>query len=68
MVYVLADGDRWCSDPKAAAQYFVEHPEDFIALMEPKRGEMKRRMTSTKGQWKVPFFTFVEKPETRNRS
>ena len=54
-------------DPKALAGYFVEHPEDLIALMEPKPNEWKRRATSAKGQWTVPGVTFIKQTETRNR-
>ncbi len=55
-------------DPKMLAGYFVEHPEDLIALMEPKANEWKRRATSSKGQWVVPGVTFIKQIETRNRS
>ncbi len=57
----------WCSSPALLAGYFVEHPEDLIALMEPKPNEWKRRATSSKGQWHVPGVTFIKSPETRNR-
>ena len=54
-------------DAKALAQYLVEHPEDLIALFDPKMNEWKRRATSAKGQWAVPGVTFVMVPESRNR-
>ncbi len=54
-------------DPKALAGYLVEHPEDLIALFEPRSNEWKRRATSSKGQWVVPGVTFIKQVETRNR-
>lgn len=54
-------------DAKALAGYLVDHPDDLIALFEPKAGVWKRRATDAKGQWQVPGVTFVMVPETRNR-
>ncbi len=54
-------------DPKALAGYLVEHPEDLIALFEPRPNEWKRRATSAKGTWQVPGVVFLKQTETRNR-
>ena len=53
--------------PKQLAEYFVKYPEDFLALMEPKMGEWKRRATAAKGHWIVPGVVFVRDDITRNR-
>lgn len=55
-------------DPKALAGYLVEHPEDLIALFEPKMAVWKSRATAAKGQWIVPGVTFIKTTQTRNRS
>ena len=54
-------------DAKMLAGYLVEHPEDLIALFEPKMNEWKRRATSSKGTWAVPGVTFIKSTETRSR-
>jgi len=54
-------------DAKLCAQYLVEHPEDLIALFEPKMGAWKSRATAAKGTWNVPGVVFTKETETRNR-
>ena len=53
--------------PKVVVAWLVQHPEEIIALFEPKVGELKRRMTAAKGLWDFPAI-FTKELETRNRS
>jgi len=52
--------------PKVVVAWLVQHPEELIALFDPKPGELKRRMTAAKGLWDFPA-TFTKEIETRNR-
>jgi hypothetical protein len=54
-------------DAKQVVKYLADHPEDLIALFEPRLTEFKRRATAAKGTWNVPGVNFEKKTETRNR-
>jgi hypothetical protein len=57
---------RELHSPELVVAWLAKHPEDILALFDPKPGELKRRMTSAKGLWDFPA-TFTKEPETRNR-
>jgi hypothetical protein len=52
--------------PKVVVAWLVQHPEEILALFDPKPGELKRRMTAAKGLWDFPA-VFTKELETRNR-